>query len=117
MATAEPTPGSAPVSHEPQGDDWVAHIVADPMDVPAVVLVFGFVGKASKDEHVRIYLTPTLSHLCEIPASAIVHRQPLPRAQFPLGGSYFWIAAEAWAGSAVHYVVPPPAACSAPVRP
>jgi hypothetical protein len=113
MATQESTPRSVAEERtpeqDPEYDPWVRNVVEDPMAVPAVVVIYGFVGKAARDDHVRIYLTASLTYLCEIPRAAIVHHMPLPRAQFPLGGSYFWITADAWTRSMIHWVpVQPP---------
>ena len=118
MSTERPSSERSqdPVPAEPRRDDWVAKIVADPMDVPHVVLLYGFVGECSKPDHLRIYLTPSLTYLCEIPREAIVHHEPLPRDRFPLGGSYFWVAADAWAKGVIHWVSPPPASGSGPAQ-
>jgi hypothetical protein len=118
MATERPSsePGKDAVPDEPRTDDWVAKIVDDPMDVPHVVHIFGFVGECSKQDHLRIYLTPSLTYLCEIPRNAIVHHEPVPRDRFPLGGSYFWVAADAWARTAIYGVSPRPASGSVPAR-
>ncbi len=89
----KPLQKSVATSSTPQDeyavDDWVDEMVHHSTDVPRVVVIFGFVGKAAKKDHLRIYLTPSLTYLCEIPRAAIVQRIPLRRDQFPLGGSYF----------------------------
>ena len=112
MAIQESTSRSvgeaATPEQEPEYDPWVNNVVHDPVAVAAVVVIYGFVGKAARDDHVRIYLTTSLTYLCELPRSSIVHRMPLPRAQFPLGGSYFWIAADAWNRSVIYRVPPLP---------
>ena len=108
MATAPPNSEATAKSSTPEEalycDSWISEIVHDPMDVPSVVVICGFAGKSAKDDHVRIYLTPSLTYLCEIPRAAIVHCIPLPRDQFPLGGSYFWIAADEWARNVIYWV-------------
>jgi hypothetical protein len=107
MATAPSTPESIAKSSREEElyyDSWVSEIVHNPTNVPSVVVICGFAGKSAKDDHVRIYLTPSLTYLCDIPGKAIVHHIPLPRDQFPLGGSYFWIAADEWARSVIHWV-------------
>jgi hypothetical protein len=104
MATAPHTSAKSSSEEELHYDSWVSEIVHNPTDVPSVVVICGFAAKSAKDDHVRIYLTPSLRYLCDIPRKAIVHHIPLPRDQFPLGGSYFWIAADEWARSAIYFV-------------
>jgi hypothetical protein len=88
--------------------NWIAKIVEDPTDVPSLILMFGFVGKASKEDHIRIYLNPMLNCLSEIPKDAIIHQQDVSGPQFPLGGTFFWIATREASRILTYQVAPQP---------
>lgn len=76
---------------KPKHSDFVSKIVNDPKSPPATLLLQGFVGRASKEDHTRIYFDPQLSSYVDVPNEAILHSKDIPPEQSPLGGSYVWI--------------------------
>lgn len=72
-------------------DDFVARIVEDPNKPPDLLLLSGYLGASSEEEHVRLYLDEELSQYVEIAQKSIRHTQEIPPEQSPLGGSLVWI--------------------------
>jgi hypothetical protein len=76
-------------------DDLIAKLVKDPKAPPDALLLTGFLGASSEDDHTRLYLTATLDDYVEIPTDAILHTQEIPKDQSPLGGTLLWIKKDA----------------------
>lgn len=76
-------------------DEFVGRIVQDPNAPPSVTLLSGYLGSASEEGHVRVYLDEELCRYVEIPEKAIRHTQELSPEQSPLGGSLIWIDRDA----------------------
>jgi hypothetical protein len=76
-------------------DEFVGRIVQDPNEPPSVTLLSGYLGSASEEGHVRVYLDEELCRYVEIPEKAIRHTQELSPEQSPLGGSLVWIDRDA----------------------
>jgi hypothetical protein len=79
----------------PRMDDFVSKIVTDPKNPPNTLLLKGFIGASSEEGHIRLYLDSELSDYIEIPETAILHSQDIPREKSPIGGSYVWIQRDA----------------------
>src|SRR5580700_7312048 len=93
MAQAPQTPGG--------NDNFIRHIVTDPKNVPDVMLLTGYLGASSQEDHERLYLSPDLSNYVEIPKAAILHQAPLPKEQAAHGlANYFAGAIQAGAQGA-----------------
>ena len=71
-------------------DSFTAKAVPDPKN-PDAQLVAGFLGASSEADKTRIYWDASLTSYADIATSDILHTQPLPEDQSPLGGSYIWI--------------------------
>ena len=80
---------------ETSGASFVDQIVADPKNVPDVMLLYGYPGASSEDAHERLYLSPDLANYIEIPASAILHRMAAPKEQDANGGMTLWVRKDA----------------------
>jgi hypothetical protein len=80
---------------EDQGNDFVAKIVIDPNSPPQTLLLSGYIGNASVENHTRLYLDAELSDYVDIPNDAILHTAHMPADQGPLRGSYIWIKRDA----------------------
>ena len=74
---------------------FVDQIVKDPNNPPDALLLQGYLGASSEEDHIRLYLDPQLSDYVEIPQDAVLHTVDLPPEQSPLGGSYVWINRDA----------------------
>src|SRR6266849_7175166 len=72
-------------------DEVTTKVVADPKTPADVILVTGFLGDSSEPEHVRIYWDASMGSYIDLDTSDIVHTEPIPRDQSPLGGSYIWL--------------------------
>ena len=70
-------------------DQFTARAVPDPKN-PDAQLVSGFIGASSEADKTRIYFDPSLSSFVDVATSDILHTQPIPEDQSPLGGSYIW---------------------------
>jgi hypothetical protein len=70
-------------------------VVSDPKRPPDVVLLWGFVGESSEEDHARLYSDAQLSQYVEIPKKAIVFRHDVEAGVSPLGGSYLWVRRDA----------------------
>jgi len=74
---------------------FVDQVVKDPNNPPNALLLQGYLGASSEENHVRLYLDPQLSDYVEIPEDAVLHTVDTSAEQSPLGGSYVWINADA----------------------
>src|SRR4051794_12521678 len=79
----------------PRMDEFINRLVPDPANPPNTILLSGFLGASSEDGHTRLYFDAQLSSYVEIPNEGILHSQPMPAEQSPLGGSYVWIQRDA----------------------
>jgi len=79
----------------PRHDDFVSKLVSDPNRPPDTILLCGFLGASSEEQHTRIYFDAQLTNYVELPNDAILHTAPLPPEQSQLGGSYVWIKQDA----------------------
>ncbi len=77
------------------GDNFVRHIVADPKNVPDVMLLYGYSGASSEEGHERLYLSPDLSAFVEVPNASILHRAEAAKEQDPNGGVTLWVKKDA----------------------
>src|SRR5262245_21208502 len=80
---------------KPSESTFVGKIVKDPKKHVATLLLTGFLGQSSEKEHTRLYFDAQLSQYVEIPDQAILHSEPIPNEQSPLGGVYLWIDRDA----------------------
>jgi hypothetical protein len=74
---------------------FVREIVSDPKAVPDVMLLYGYLGASSEEDHERLYLSPDLTNYVEIPTSAILHQVVAPKEQDPNGGATLWVKKDA----------------------
>ena len=77
------------------GASFVDQIIADPKNIPDVMLLYGYPGASSEDGHERLYLSLDLVNYVEIPASAILHRMAAPKEQDANGGVTLWVSKDA----------------------
>src|SRR5215469_9040169 len=75
--------------------DFVRQIVADPKNVPDLMLLYGYLGASSEEGHERLYLSPDLSNFVEIPEKAVLHRAQAAKEQDPNGGVTLWVRKDA----------------------
>ena len=81
-----------PLTHRQlREDEIVANIVSDPREPPDAIFLMGFVGRAPDAGTTRIYLDVQLAAYLDLPSPEILHAEPLPRSQSPLGGHYLWV--------------------------
>jgi hypothetical protein len=74
---------------------FVRAIVSDPKAVPDVMLLYGYLGASSEEDHERLYLSPDLTNYVEVPTSAILHQMAAPKEQDPNGGVTLWVKKDA----------------------
>ena len=72
-------------------DEVTARVVADPKAPGDAILVTGFLGESSEPEHIRIYWDASMGSYIDADTADIVHTEPIPKDQSPLGGSYIWL--------------------------
>jgi hypothetical protein len=73
-------------------DEFVHRVVRDPKDPPDTLFLTGFIGHASRADHTRVYLDVMLSAYVDVPDKSVLHAQPMPPGQSPVGGHFVWIA-------------------------
>lgn len=88
----EPKPNS---NIKPKIDAFTAKVVGDPANPQETLLLTGFLGASSDPNYTRLYTDITLDQYVDIATSDIVHTEPLPKEESPLGGSYVWIKKQA----------------------
>jgi len=83
-------------------DEFTAKVVPDPKNPTDALLLTGFLGASSEGGQTRIYWDASLSSFVDVDTADILHTEPLPKAQSPLGGAYIWVkrSAEVSVGSA-----------------
>lgn len=79
----------------PKMDEFVKKLVPDPASPPDTLLLSGFLGASSEENHTRLYFDMELASYIEIPDEAILHTEPLSADRSGLGGSYVWIKRDA----------------------
>ena len=52
-------------------DEFVSKVVSDPKQPPNSLLLIGYLGASSEDNHIRLYFDAQLSDYIEIPQSAM----------------------------------------------
>jgi hypothetical protein len=71
-----------------------------------LLLVNGFLGKSSEEDHAKIYWDVSLNSFVDVKDSDIVQTESLSKEASPLGGSYVWVKRDAkvyfGAGGTVH---------------
>jgi hypothetical protein len=76
-------------------DGFVGRVVQDPKQPPNALLLSGFVGDSAEEGHLRLYSDPSLAQYVDVPEEAVLHSEPLPMDQSPLGGSHIWVRSDA----------------------
>jgi hypothetical protein len=76
-------------------DEFVAKVVPDPNNAGELLLVNGFLGKSSEEDHTRIYWDASLNTYVDVKDADIVHTESLSKEASPLGGSYVWVKRDA----------------------
>jgi hypothetical protein len=76
-------------------DSLVERLVPDPATPSDVITLNGFLGKSSRSDSVRLYLTPRLNDYFDIREVDVVHTQSLETELNPLGGTMIWVKREA----------------------
>jgi hypothetical protein len=56
-----------------------------------ILALDGVLGASTDSKQTRIYWDPSLSSYADIDTADIIHAEPLPKEQSPLGGSYIWV--------------------------
>jgi hypothetical protein len=75
--------------------DFPDRLVTDPARPPQLIIFFGYVGRSSTADTMRIYLDAALSTYVDVPNAAIAYRLQLTRDESLLEGSYVWAQADA----------------------
>ncbi|HEY6321415.1 MAG TPA: hypothetical protein VJA16_07650 [Thermoanaerobaculia bacterium] len=86
-------PARRPRRKRASGGDFVASVVSDPADPPHCVVVGGYLGASSEEDHVRLYLRPDLADHLDIPEDAVLHQMDIDGD--PFGGVYLWVKRDA----------------------
>jgi hypothetical protein len=72
-------------------DEFTAKVVPDPKNPTDALLLTGFLGASSEAGQTRIYWDASLSSFVDMDTADILHTEPLPKDQSPLGGAYIWV--------------------------
>jgi hypothetical protein len=72
-------------------DGFVANIVRDPREPPDTLFLMGFIGRAADPPMIRVYLDVQLIAYVDLPETDLLHAEPMPPSQSPLGGQYLWV--------------------------
>ncbi len=95
MAESQDKPANAGKAPKYRKSKFVSEIAKDPKQLPNVLLLSGYLGDSSEEDHARLYLDPEFDNYVEIPNEGILYTQDIPEEELPLGGSYVWIEADA----------------------
>jgi hypothetical protein len=76
-------------------DALVENLVPDPSQYQSVTVLAGFLGKSTRVGYWRLYLTSQLNEYVEFREEDVVHTQPIPPEQSPLGGTLIWLRRDA----------------------
>jgi hypothetical protein len=85
---------------KPDGDDslspdpLVKRLVPNPDEVPDLVSITGWLGKGSKKNVLRLYLTPNMGYYLEVDAGDVVHAEKIGKDS-DLGGTVLWLQSDA----------------------
>lgn len=80
----------------PKPDAFVDRIVTDLQNPPDAVQVSGYVGRASTDGYLRLYLTSKLGqNFVEIRHEDVLATEAIPKEQSPFGGYFLLVRADA----------------------
>jgi hypothetical protein len=77
------------------GAAFIREIVADPKSVPDVMLLYGYLGASSEEDHDRLYLSRDLTNYVEVPKKAVLYRMTASKEQDPHGGVTLWVSKDA----------------------
>lgn len=80
---------------KPKLDDFTAKVVNDPAKPQETLLLQGFLGASSQPDHTRVYADLTLASYVDVANADIIHIEPMPKEQSPMGGSYLWVKKDA----------------------
>ena len=72
-------------------DGFIANIVRDPREPPDTLFLMGFVGRAADPGMIRLYLDVQVIAYVDVPETDLLHAEPIPPSQSPLGGHYVWV--------------------------
>ena len=75
-------------------DELIKNLVPDPSQVPDARMLFGFLGKSSREGYWRLYLTPELNEYVEFQEEDVLHTQSFATPENPLGGKAVWVKRE-----------------------
>ena len=76
-------------------DELIKNLVPDPSQVPDARMLFGFLGKSSREGYRRLYLTPELNEYVEFQEEDVLHTLSFATPENPLGGKVVWVKREA----------------------
>jgi hypothetical protein len=68
---------------------------ADPAAPLDVIQLVGYVGKSTRADHHRLYMSLQLDEYVDIPVSAVVHHEDIPDTEMQHGGTRVWVDAGA----------------------
>jgi hypothetical protein len=74
-----------------QQDPLIEGLVPDPGQLEPLTLLFGYLGKSSREGYWRLYLNVRLSEYVEFSESDVHHAQPLSPEESSLGGTRVWV--------------------------
>jgi hypothetical protein len=72
----------------------VAKVVGDPTSQESVTLMYGYVGRSTRQGYLRLYGSPDFDGYLEVEVSAVVHREDSPET-VPAGRSLLWVKSSA----------------------
>ncbi len=84
-----------PEDLKPRLDEFTAKVVNDPAKPQGTLLLQGFLGASSLPDHTRVYSDLTLKSYVDVANADIIHIEPMPKEQSPMGGSYLWVKQDA----------------------
>jgi hypothetical protein len=77
-------------------EEFVDKLVGDPATAgPEVLVLTGWVGRSTRDGHVRLYLTPDLVEYVSIPTEDVLHTEKVPAERAGLAATRVWLRATA----------------------
>ena len=80
---------------KPKHDKFTAKVVSDPAKPQNTLLLQGFLGASSQPDYTRVYADLSLDSYVDVANADIIHIEPVPPAQSPMGGSYLWVKKDA----------------------
>jgi hypothetical protein len=76
-------------------DDLIERLAPDPGSLPDVRLVSGWLGRSTRSDRWRLYVTPELNRFVEFSQAEVVHHRRLTISEVSLGGTLVWIRRDA----------------------